>query len=190
MKIRTILTIIACLIIAGCDHYNYAVKKHGSPIPFNNQYDGDDSQDYEFYSTLYKVNPEKRHNNFVEITHLSDVYNRQGTLGSTWRKSRLNFNFSKESGVELVPNSVILEHYSESGQLFNPSTVESTLSKCADTMGCRETLTFHYEAGMPKKLTEKVSFRLLINGEEKNVSYAIPLEYKYDYSFWDVMMGV
>ncbi|MDV6327397.1 hypothetical protein Q5L94_04960 [Idiomarina sp. Sol25] len=43
---------------------------------------------------------------------------------------------------------------------------------------------------MPEKLLEKVSFKLIINGKEKTVSYTLPLEYKYQYSFWDVMMGV
>ena len=48
----------------------------------------------------------------------------------------------------------------------------------------------HYEKGMPEKLLEKVSFKLIVNGKEKTVSYTLPLEYKYQYSFWDVMMGV
>jgi hypothetical protein len=191
MKIRAILTIIICTSLAGCGHYNYAVNKVGSPIPYINQYDGDDTQEYEFYSTLYKVNPDKRHSDFIEITHLNDVYNHHhGTPESTWRISRLSFNLSKGSGIELVPDSVILEHYSKAGDLYKPSTVKSTLSKCTGTVGCREYLVLHYAEVLPKELIEIISFKVFVHGEEKHISYTIPLEYKYHYSFWDVMMGV
>lgn len=191
MKLRRILIILVALSLVGCGHYNYAVKRAGSPIPYKNQYDNDDGSDYEFYSTLYKVNQEKQYSDLVEITHLNDVYNHHhGTPESTWRKSRLGFNLSKDSGVEIVPESVILEHYSESNERFMPSKVESTISKCSGTIGCRGYIVLHYEKGMPKRLLEKVSFKLIVNGKEEIISYTIPLEYKYHYSFWNVMMGV
>ncbi|MGY0588251.1 MAG: hypothetical protein ACW7DY_21405 [Paraglaciecola chathamensis] len=191
MKIRAILTIIICAALVGCGHYNYAVKRDGSLIPYKNQYDGDENQEYEFYSTLYKVNSDKKYSDLVEITHLNDVYNhRHGTPETTWRKSRLSFNLSKNSGVKLILGSVVLEHYSESGHKYKPSKVESTLSKCTKVNGCREYLVLHYEEGMPKKIIEMVSFTVVLQGKEKHISYKIPLEYKYHYSFWDVMMGV
>ena len=71
-----------------------------------------------------------------------------------------------------------------------PSKVESTVSNCAGRIGCNEYIVLHYEKGMPEKLVEKVSFKLIVNRKEKTVSYTLPLEYKYQYSFWDVMMGV
>ena len=191
MKRLTILTALASLLLAGCGHYNYAVKRGGSPVPYKNKYADNDGNQYEFYSTLYKVNADSRFSDLVEITHLNDVYNsHQGTPESTWRKSFLSFNLSGESGVELIPESVVLEHYSESGERIIPSKVESTVSKCAGKVGLRESVVMHYEKGMPEKLLEKVSFKLIVNGKEKTVSYTLPLEYKYQYSFWDVMMGV
>jgi hypothetical protein len=191
MKMHTLLTVFTCMWLTGCGHYNYAVKKEGSPIPFENQYEGDDAQDYEFYSTLYKVNPKRKYSDLIEITHLSDVYNHHhGTPESTWRKSSLSFQLSKEAGIELIPESVVLEHYSESGKIYLPSKIESTLSKCSATIGCRESLVLHYESGMPKKLIEKVTFKIVVNGKEEVISYTIPLVYKFHYSFWDVMMGV
>lgn len=191
MKVRAILIVLASLSLAGCGHYNYAVEREASPLPYKNKYDNDDGDKYEFYSTLYKVNPEKQYSDLVEITHLNDVYNHHhGTPESTWRKSCLSFNLSKESGVEVIPESVVLEHYSESGEHFTPSKVESTISKCSGKIGCREYIVLHYEKGMPKRLSEKVSFKIIVNGKEKIIFYTIPLEYKYQYSFWDVMMGV
>lgn len=191
MKVHSILTIIVAFSLAGCGHYNYAVKRDGSPIPFENQYDDDDNDEYEFYSTLFKVDPNKQYGDLIEITHLADVYNHHhGTPEYTWRKSRLSFNLSKESGVEVMPESIILEHYSESNERLSPTKVESTVSKCSDTVGCREYIVLHYEKGIPKNLVENVSFKIVVNGKEKVISYTIPLEYKYHYSFWDVMMGV
>jgi len=193
MKRLTILTALISLLLAGCGHYNYAVKRDGSPVPYKNKYADNDGNQYEFYSTLYKVNAdaENRFSDIVEITHLNDVYNsHHGTPESTWRKSFLSFNLSDESGVELIPESVVLEHYSESGERIIPSKVESTVSNCAGRIGCNEYIVLHYEKGMPEKLVEKVSFKLIVNRKEKTVSYTLPLEYKYQYSFWDVMMGV
>lgn len=191
MKRLTILIALVSLLLAGCGHYNYAVKRDGSPVPFKNKYADNDDNPYEFYSTLYKVNADSRFSDLVEITHLNDVYNsHQRTPESTWRKSFLSFNLSKESGVELIPESVVLEHYSESGERIMPSKVESTVSKCSGRIGCNEYIVLHYEKGMPEKLVEKVSFKLIVNGKERTISYTLPLEYKYQYSFWDVMMGV
>ena len=191
MKARAVLAIVITFSLVGCGHYNYAVKLEGSPIPYKNQYDNDDADKYEFYSTLYKVNLSTRHSDLVEITHLNDVYNHHhGTPESTWRKSRLSFNLGKDTGVELIPESVVLEHYSESNQRLSPSKVESTLSKCSGSIGCREHLVLHYEKGLPKRIIEKVSFKIIVNGKEEIILYTIPLEYKYHYSFWDVMMGV
>ena len=191
MKVRTILIILFSFSLIGCGHYNYAVKREVSPIPYKNKYDNDDNNEYEFYSTLYKVNPEKQYGDLIEITHLNDVYNHHhGTPESTWRTSRLSFNLSKNSGVEVIPESVVLQHYSESNERFMPTKIESTVSKCSGSVGCREYIVLHYEKGMPKRLLEKVSFRIIVNGKEKLISYTIPLEYKYHYSFWDVMMGV
>jgi hypothetical protein len=190
MNVRVILTIIIAFSLLGCGHYNYAVKRDGSPIPFENKYDNDDNDEYEFYSTLFKVDPEKQYDDLVEITHLNDVYNHHhGTPESTWRKSRLSFNLSKESGVEVITDSVVLEHYTESNERLRPSKIESTISKCSGIVGCREYIILHYQKGMPKKLVEKVRFKVIVNGKEKSITYTIPLEYKYHYSFWDVMMG-
>ncbi len=191
MKVRAILTIVFSISLTGCGHYNYAVKREGSPIPYKNQYDDDDNEKYEFYSTLYKYDLKMKYSDLVEITHLNDVYNHHyGTPESTWKKSRLSFSFSKESGIKIIPESVVLEHYSLEDQIFSPLKVESTLEKCQGTVGCREYLVLYYEKGMPKHLIEKVSFKIEVNGKEQQVSYTIPLEHMYHYSFWDVMMGV
>lgn len=52
MKIRLILIVLLGFTLTGCGHYNYAVKHDGSPIPYKNQYDGDDNEEYEFYRAL------------------------------------------------------------------------------------------------------------------------------------------
>jgi len=191
MKVLAIFIVLGALSLVSCGRYNYAVQRVGSPILYKNQYDSDDNEEYEFYSTLYKVNPDKKYSGLIEVSHLNDVHNHHhGTPESTWKKSRLSFNLSKSSGVEVIPESVVLEHYSESNERFTPSKVESTLSKCSGTIGCRQNVVLHYEKGMPKRIIEKVSFKIVVNGKEKVISYSIPLQYKYHYSYWDVLMGV
>lgn len=190
MKIHTILIMLFAFSLAGC-HYNYAVKREAAGIPYENQYDYDDNSDYEFYSTLYKASSGKRYGNLVTITHLSDVSNyNKDTPEPTWRTSRLSFDLDKDTGAKVLPDSVVLQHYSKTNKRFIPTKVESTLSKCAGVIGCQDYIVRHYKKDMPKQLIEKVSFRVVAHGKEEIILYTIPLEYKYEYSFWDVLMGV
>ncbi|WKD24379.1 hypothetical protein NDQ71_04650 [Pseudoalteromonas sp. KG3] len=188
MMLRVIFILIFSIFITGCDHYNYAVKKNDSPIIYDLY--GKSPEEYEFYSNLYKVNPENIYSDMIEITHLNDVYNSQyGTPESTTRKSRLDFVLHPRTGVELVVPSVRLEHYSEKGDLYKPIKIESTLSKCVGNVGCNGIFVLHYADKMPQKIIEKVSFKIIVNGKEKHVSYIIPLELKFEYSFWDGLMN-
>jgi len=190
-KRNAILIVIVTLFLTGCLHYNYGVARNSSPIPFINLYDTDDNDEYEFYSILFRRNPAEKYGDYVEITHLNDVYNHwQGTPKTTWKKSFLRFNLSKNSGVTLVPNSVTLQHFTTAGQFIQPIKIDSTLNECDQKTGCRGSLTLHYSSGIAESIIEKVKFTLLISNKEKKISYTIPLKYQYDYSLWDVMMGV
>lgn len=185
------LTLFLLLFLSGCGHYNYGVKRDSSPVPYKNLYDGDDHEQYEFHSTLFKFDNNRKYSDYVEITHLNDVYNfHESTPEKTWRSSNLNFNIGEKLGIEVLTSTVKLQHFYESGELIKPSEVLSTISSCENTKGCNAFLMLRYNDELPERITERVSFTLVINGKEKHINYTIPLEYKYHYSFWDVMMGV
>ena len=117
---RSVVTAMMCLTLTGCWHFNYGVEKQNSPIPYDNQYfyEGDKVPKYEFNSTLYRLDANSKGYDYVEIMHLNDVSNHNNahlTPDNIWRKSRLDFNFSKDSVVELDEDSVVLAHYSEDG---------------------------------------------------------------------------
>jgi hypothetical protein len=192
MKLRTILTAFMAFALAGCRYYSYAAECDKLALPYKNhilQCDG--SEDYGFYSTLYTVSAKNQYGGRVKITHLQHkdkgIYS---PPGPPRRESILSFMFSKNSGLELIPESVVLEHYSESNQLLKPKKVRSTLSKCTGVTGCDGELTLDYGHGLPKRLIEKVSFTIIVDGEEKVISYTIPIEYKFHYSEFDVLMSV
>ncbi len=192
---RIFITIMVSLTLSGCWHFNYGVEKENSPIPYDNEYfyEGDKVPKYEFDSTLYRLDGEKSGLNYVEIMHLNDVANDNNahlTPDNIWRKSRLDFNFSKDSGVELVENSVFLAHYSEDGKLYKPLKRVSNLEGCIGTTDCSKSLVLHYVESMPKNIIEKVSFTLIIDGKEEHISYIIPLKYKYHYSYLSILMSV
>ena len=181
-----LLVVVCCLIcLVGCGHYNYAVDINDSKIPYTNQYSDDDSEEHEFYSTLYKIESE-RFRDLVYISHMSDVYIHKGSPDSTWRMSRLSIDLGSESGVEIIPSSVKLEHLSIEGELISPSKVETTIEKCAGVIGCRGRVVLHYTEGLPEKIIENVGFNVIEHGKERTLSYSLTLEYKRDYSFWDV----
>ena len=192
---RISVTIMASLILSGCWHFNYGVEKEKSPIPYDNEYfyEGDKIPTYEFDSTLYRLGGDNSSYNYVEIMHLNDVSNSNNahlTPANIWRKSRLSFNLSKDSAVELVEDSVILEHYSEDGRLYQPAKRVANLEGCIGTTDCSKSLVLHYVERMPKNIIEKVSFTLIVNGKKEHISYTIPLKYKYQYSYLSILMSV
>ena len=192
---RLSLTAMLGLTLSGCLHFNYAVKKEDSPIPYNNQYfyEGHQIPEYEFSSTLYRLDKEIKHENHVEIMHLNDISNNNNahlTPNNIWRKSRLDFYFAKDSNVELIEESVVLAHYSTDGKRYEPLKRVSNLEGCIGTTDCAKSLVLHYGAGMPNNIIEKVSFTLVVNGKEEHIAYTIPLEYKYEYSYLTMLMSV
>lgn len=192
---RSVVTAMMSLALTGCWHFNYGVKKDDSPIPYDNEYfyEGDKVPKYEFDSTLYRLNPSHSGLNYVEIMHLNDVANDNNahlTPDNIWRKSRLDFNFTKASGVELIEDSVVLEHYSEDGKLYRPAKRVSNLDGCIGTTDCSKSLVLHYTESMPKSIIEKVSFTLIVDGKKEHISYVIPLKYKYHYSYLSILMSV
>ena len=188
-RVKLFVLVCSLFCLVGCGNYNYAVNKADSKIPYANQYSDDDNEEHEFYSTLYKIESD-RYRDLVYISHMSDVYIHKGTPDSTWRMSRLSFDLGSDSGVEIIPSSVKLEHLSIDGELFSPSKVEKTIEKCAGVIGCRGRVVLHYTKRLPEKIIENVSFNVIEHGKEKTLSYTLSLEYKRDYSFWDVLMGI
>lgn len=183
--------IFTIFLVSGCGHYNYGVEREFSPIPYKNLYEGDDLEKYEFHSTLFQFDVKKEYADYIELTHLNDVYNyHENTPEETWRSSVMSFNIRKNTGVKVLPETVKLQHFYTSGKLIQPNEVLSTLNKCKDTQGCNAHLTLRYNEELPEKIIEKVSFTLIVNGKEQHLKYMIPLEFKYHYSFWDVLMGV
>ena len=192
---RSVVTAMMSLTLTGCWHFNYGVEKENSPILYDNEYfyEGDKVPTYEFDSTLYRLDGDKSGYNYVEIMHLNDLDNDNNahlTSRNIWRKSRLDFNFSKDSAVELVEDSVILEHYSEGGRLYQPSKIISNLEGCIGTTDCSKSLVLHYVERMPKNIIEKVSFTLIVDGKKEHIAYTIPLKYKYQYSYLSILMSV
>lgn len=54
----TLLTLFSPPLISFV-HYNYAVKKENSPIPYKNDYSATYKDEYEFYSNLSIYKPDK-----------------------------------------------------------------------------------------------------------------------------------
>lgn len=186
-----LFTCLMAFSLTGCIHYNYGVKKKGSSIPFENLYSGDDNDTYEFYSTLFKYDEAHLYLNYVEITHLSDVYNHDvSSPNETWKQSLLNFELIEKTGVELIPSSVKLQHFTQEGKLIKPFKVFSTLESCVGKQRCRGYLKLYYKKGIPPKVIEKVSFELIKNGKKQKIAYTVPLDYKFEYTFWDQLMGI
>ena len=183
MKRGRYLVIIFLFLTTSCLHYNYAVKRQGSPVPYPNRYSGDDENAYEFSSILYASATDfPGSGSYVELQHMTDLHEPYASL--------LSFSFREKDNVRLVEESVLLKHFDEDGLEIPALSKSDSLADCRQKSFCNAHVSIQYPRRLPKKILERVSFTLIINGEKKNFSYEIPLEYKYEYSFFDVMMGV
>ena len=187
MKIFLFLIFLAS---SGC-HYNYGIERSSHPPPFQNLYSSDDKQKYEFESLLYVLDEGRKQEAYVEIVHMSDAFNaHKSAPAKTGRRSYLSIYLSADSKISLVPGSVSLSHHSLDGTKIEPIGIDSTISKCDKGGYCNAYMFLSYPKNLPKKLIEKISFTLLIDGKEKHYDYEFPLEYQYNYSFFGSLMGV
>lgn len=173
MVIKQLTAVLSALCLTGCvSYYDWGVRRDGSPIPYENSYTSDDDRPFENYSVLYEAGCGSNYCSRVEIKHLG------GSVGDgfrAWKYSTLTFTFSERSGIELVPESVKLEHGDGRG-IFRPSEIRSTLSRCAEVVGCYATYTLVYKDRLPNRLIETVQFTLIVNGIETPVTYTLPIE--------------
>lgn len=183
MKFARLLALLAGIGLAGCQ-YSYGVKLEPGTGSASSE------PAHEFISPIYLFPDEKRLP-LGQLSHLTFYENnQQGLFDDTWKSSRIRFGFGPDSGVELIPGSVKIEHTDLNGRVFRIGRVESLLDDCAGTAGCRGTYTLRYENRLPKQILEHISFTAILNGEEIHVQKTFALDYAYHGSFWDALMGI
>ncbi|MBT3219869.1 MAG: hypothetical protein HN348_12335 [Proteobacteria bacterium] len=194
MSIPTTVTMLP-VFLSGCcfcgSHYNYGVDRQDPNLKHAPIYHIADSAKFEFQSTLYRHESKKWNMGVIEVTHLSDVHAfYKGYPDEAARQSSLSFDLTEESDLTLDPESVLLEHYRLDGTLIEPIRVDRHFDSCTTTTPCRGRLVVHYPSSLPDEINEKIRYTLLLEEEEQPVEYDFPLQYEYNYSFWDVLMGV
>jgi len=177
------------LLLSRCLYFDYGVRADHPSVRYPSRYGGTEDDDHQFYTTLYRMYDTTTGNKMeIEVQHLA----REGRRGLY--ESRVTVLYLGPSRrLHVRPGSVRLEHRTRDGVLLRPRESRSDLGRCLErtsTPACTETFSHFYGRPSTLRLEERVYVEYELDGTVYAVDTTFPLEYRYHYSWWDVMLGV
>lgn len=169
-------------------HYDYGVRADDPGVRYPSRYAGTGDDPYQFHTILYQAREPMGGGVTIEVQHLAR------TPGTRLRESRIRVEYTGPSRrLRVRPGSVRLEHRTRAGKRLQPSESRSDLGRCArqtTTPACMEAFTHRYDPPRSRRLRERVYLEYELDGRVRVIDVTFPLEYRYHYSTWDVLMGV
>jgi hypothetical protein len=156
-------------------------------VRYPSRYAGAEGDEYQFYTTVHRVDAPAGGRIEIEVQHLArepykELYESRITVHYVGPSRRLRVR----------PGSVRLEHRTRSGKLLEPSRSSSDLGSCARRSEpvCQEAFSQLYRRPRSRRLRERVYLEYEMDGKRHVIDTSFPLEYRYHYSWWDVMQGI
>lgn len=181
------LLVAVLLLLSRCMYYDYAVRVDHPSVRYPSRYAGTQGDEFQFYTTVHRVDAPSGGRIEIEVQHLArepykELYESRITVHYVGPSRRL----------QVRPESVRLEHRTRSGKLLEPSKSSSDLGSCArqTTPGCQEAFSQLYRRPRSRRLRERVYLEYEMDGQRHVIDSSFPLEYRYHYSWWDVMRGI
>lgn len=188
------ITVLLAVFLSGCLYYDYGVDKQENKLPYRTYYHNEKDLKYDFETVLYAAAQEPKGPNYagftIRIAHLRKENKRSSDKGKY--VSTIWFSdFSADDDIQLIPESIILVHKDNAGEVIQPESVRYDFSQPPE----KKYRSHFYQAIYdPKKLTEEVkesvSLEIVIDGQKKKIKYEFPIEKVLHYTLWDMMMGV
>jgi hypothetical protein len=195
-KVIIIIILIAAALIGGrgCLFYDYGVDRNKVELDYPAYYFHGRSNDIIFYPVLYSEQKELGSSrNYTKFTVYTNNI-QKGLVGSdkgSWVSS-LNFSLgSKESEIKILADTVKIVHKDGNGSLIPEIKESNNINECISKGWHECTYSKMYgQKTLPKVIHQYISFEVVVNGRKIKIEKTYPIELKYHYSRWDVMMGV
>lgn len=174
------------LLLSRCMYYDYGVRADDPGVRYPSRYRGTEHDAYQFYTALYRAE-ESVGGVEIEVQHLTREPDKE------FFESLVTVQYyGTARRLRVKPESVRLEHRTRGGRLLAPRETRSDIGRCAaDTEGgCRETFGHVYRRPHSRRLRERVRLEYELDGRTHVIDTTFPLEYRYHYSWWDVMLGI
>ncbi len=168
-------------------YYDYGVRTDHPSVRYPSQYAGTEDDPYQFYTGVYRAREPGGGRIDIEVTHLVRE------PGRDLSESRVTVQYIGASRrLRVRPEGVRLEHRTRGGKLLRPSESRSDIGRClrAATPACTETFSHFYRPPRSRRLWERVRLEYEMDDRLHVIDVTFPLEYRYHYSWWNVMQGV
>jgi hypothetical protein len=180
--------IVVLLLLSRCMYHDYGVPADDPAVRYPSRHHGAEDDPYQFYTDVYRADDPAGGSVEIEVQHLArEPYKRL-------YESRLTVRYGGPSRrLRVRPESVRLEHRTRGGRLLQPSETRSDFGACRTrtaTAGCTETFRQLYRQPRSRRLRERVYLEYELDGRTHVIDATFPLEYRYHYSWWDVMLGI
>ncbi|HEX6040082.1 hypothetical protein [Longimicrobium sp.] len=180
------ILVVVSLLLSRCMYYDDGVRADHPGVRYPSRYAGTEDHPYQFYTTLYRADGTSGGGVEIEVQHLAQEPFKD------FRESRITVQYDSPSRrLRVRPGSVRLEHRTVRGKRLEPSESRSSIGSCArQTSGCVETFSHVYRPPRSRRLQERIRLEYELDGRVHVIDTTFPLEYRYHYSWWDVMMGI
>lgn len=179
--------VVILMLLSRCMYYDYGVRADHPSVRYPSRYAGTKEDAYQFYTSVYRAREPDGGSIDIEVQHLVRK------PGRDLSESRITVQYMGASRrLRVRPKSVRLEHRTRRGKLLRPSETRSDLGRCrrATTPGCAERFSHFYRPPRSKRLQERVRLEYELDGRPHVIDVTFPVEYRYHYSWWDVMQGI
>lgn len=179
--------VVVLMLLSRCMYYDYAVRADHPSVRYPSRIWGTENDPYQFYTSVYRTR-DPGGSIDIEVQHLARE------PGRKLSQSRITVLYDGPSRrLRVRPGSVRLEHRTRRGKLLKPSETRSDVGRCVaqtTTPGCTETFSHFYRPPRSRRLQERVRLEYELDGRPHVIDVTFPLEYRYHYSWWDVMLGI
>lgn len=177
--------VVVLMLLSRCMYYDYGVRADDPGVRYPSRYAGTEDDVYQFHTTVYRMDKPGIE---IEVQHLARGPGRDRS------ESRIAVQYyGRSRRLRVRPESVRLEHRTRAGKLLRPSETRSDVGRCVrqtTTPGCTETFSHFYRPPRSRRLRERVRLEYELDGRPHVIDVTFPLEYRYHYGWWDVMMGI
>ena len=187
---KILILLLLTLLGSGCFYYDYAVDREKKELPYKTYYYKERGQKYDFHTVLYSKSGRLEDSiNFTDftiyITHLK--FELSGKYKNNYL-SILSFENTNDSDVTIDTSSIKLIHKDSNGKLIEPTDSFSTFEN--NELLNHKYVRIYDSSKLDDFLTEYVYLIMEINDKKKILEFSFPVEKRYHYSFWDVLMGI
>ena len=188
-------------VTPGYNDYGYSwwVNREKYALPFRSYYydNRDDKVDFDtvLVSRFSKNKDEKNFINYnwftVYVSHMKKMESPVGDPDDWWKyMSTIEFQNYSDKKIQILSETIQLIHKDVHGNEVSYEIIEETNFDKELIEWMRQFYEKKYSQKLPRKMQEYIYFEAIIDRKREKFEFNFPIEFSYDYNWWDVLSWI